>query len=257
MEKTDFSGAAGWAGPPVAVLWTQSLVWGLLCIDTLSVLVNYLDDVFGVSKPRCEKSVNSSPLTPGAKRGLSDLLTRPERSAAPSGIRYPASGILKAKQAAADLIAFGEANLLWNWRKPWLLNWRRGIRGLEYGTLYVTLCYMAELEQKSAAESSRLGTAVCGANQPERTKELEEKTLEFCALAKRLLFEEKIAAGMGTVSKTGKVNERVDTLRRTLFGKRMNHGGSCGALFDLIDRMLLDLIRGAGGGAARAPGHRQ
>ena len=49
------------------------------------------------------------------------------------GIRYPSSGVLKAKQAAADLIAFGEANLLWNWRKPWLLNWRRGIRGLEYG----------------------------------------------------------------------------------------------------------------------------
>ena len=213
-------------------------------------ILNYLDDVSGVSTPLCEKSVNSSPLTQGAKRGLSPLLTRQERSAAPSGIRYPASGISKAKQAAADLIAFGEANLLWNWRKPWLLNWRRGIRGLEYGTLYVTLCYMAELELKlAAAPDPGSGAAVYGANWPESTKELEEKTLEFCALAKRLLFEEKIAAGMGTVSKTGKVNERVDPLRRTLFGKRMNHGGFCGALFDLIDRMLLDLLRG--GGAAR------
>ena len=73
------------------------------------------------------------------------------------GIRCPSSGVLKAKQAAADLIAFGEANLLWNWRKPWLLNWKRGIRGLEYGTLYVVLCYMADLEQKSAAESSGAG----------------------------------------------------------------------------------------------------
>jgi hypothetical protein len=214
-------------------------------------ILNYLDDVSGVSTPRCEKIVNSSPLTLGAKRGPSPLLTRQERSAAPSGIRYPASGISKAKQAAEDLIAFGEANLLWNWRKPWLLNWRRGIRGFEYGTLYVMLCHMAELEQKLAAEpDSRLGAAVCGANWLERTKELEERTLEFCALAKRLLFEEKNAAGMGTVSKTGKVNERVDPLRRTLFGKKMNHGGFCGALFDLIDRMLLDLIRGAGGGAA-------
>ena len=172
------------------------------------------------------------------------------------GHPYPASGISKAKQAAADLIAFGEANLLWNWRKPWLLNWRRGIRGLEYGTLYVTLCYMADLEQKLAAESdSGLGPAVSGANWPERTKELEEKTLEFCALAKRLLFEEKIAAGMGTVSKTGKVNERVDPLRRSLFGKRMNHGGFCGALFDLIDRMLLDLIRGGGSGTTTPDSH--
>ncbi len=38
MGKADSSGAPGWDGPPVAVLWTQSLVWGLLCIDTLSVL---------------------------------------------------------------------------------------------------------------------------------------------------------------------------------------------------------------------------
>ncbi len=32
----------------------------------------------------------------------------------------------------------------------------------------------------------------------------------------------------------------------------MNHGGFCGALFDLIDPMLLDLIRGPGGGGAAA-----
>ena len=104
---------------------------------------------------------------------------------------------------------------------------------------------MADLEQKLAAESSGPVPADFGTNWPERTKELEEKTLEFCALAKRLLFEEKIATLTGTVSKLGKVNERVDTLRISLFGNKMNHGGLSGALFDLIDRMLLDLIRGA------------
>ncbi|MGD0398033.1 MAG: BPL-N domain-containing protein [Syntrophobacteraceae bacterium] len=215
-------------------------------------ILNYLHDVSGVSTPGGDKSVNGSPPAPGEKRNSSPL-TRQEPSAAPSDIRYPPSGISKAKQAAADLIAFGEANLLWNWRKPWLLNWKRGIRGLEYGTLYVALSYMEELEHKLAAEpDAGSGPAVLCANWPERTKELEEKTLEFCALAKRLLFEEKIAAGMGMVSKTGTVNERVDPLRRTLFGKKMNHGGFCGALFDLIDRMLLDLIRGGGGGGAAA-----
>ncbi len=215
-------------------LWGNRLFFNIL---------NYLHDVSGVSTLSGVKSVNGSPLGPGAKRGALPLIGQ-ERNAATSGFRM-------AKQAAADLIAFGEANLLWNWRKPWLLNWRRGIRGLEYGTLYVTLSYMAELEHKLAAEpDSGPGPAVFCANWPERTKELEEKTLEFCALAKRLLFEEKIAAGIGTVSKTGKVNERVDPLRRLLFGKRMNHGGFCGALFDLIDRMLLDLIRGGGGGGA-------
>jgi hypothetical protein len=188
-------------------------------------ILNYLNDSSAISTPR---------ELPGARYFQ-----------AQQGVRSSSSGVLRAKQAAADLIAFGEANLLWNWRKPWLLNWRRGIRGLEYGTLYVALCYMADLEQKLAAKSSRPGPADSGANWPERTKELEEKTLEFCALAKRLLFEEKIATLTGTVSKLGKVNERVDTLRISLFGNKMNHGGLSGALFDLLDCMLLDLIRAA------------
>ena len=231
-------------------------------------ILNYLNDVSCVSalcfenfiarkarsydvNPRDEKSVDGSPLSRGAKRSSSPLTPHPSPLT-----RHPSSPVSKAKQAAADLIAFGEANLLWNWRKPWLLNWRRGMRGLEYGTLYVALSCMEDLEQKLAAESeSGLDPAVSGANWPQRTKELEEKTLEFCALAKRLLFEEKIATGMGTVSKLGKVNERVDTLRLLLFGNKMNHGGLCGALFNLIDRMLPDLIRARASLGSGHPGH--
>jgi hypothetical protein len=172
------------------------------------------------------------------------------------GTRLPASGILSAKQAAADLIAFGEANLLWNWRNPWLLNWKRGIRGLEYGSLYVMLARLAYQEQESvAAHGPALPYAASAADWPERASRLEEKTLEFCTLAKRLLLEEKIAALTGTVSKLGKVNERVDSLRSSLFGNEMNHGGLCSALFDLIDGMLLDSIRA--GGTAEPPGEDQ
>ncbi len=234
-------------------------------------ILNYLNEVSSRARtPGAQPGLDpatiarSCPVTPNG--GKSGNIARRKRSAAPCGVRLgggqetrsveqktigasrcsPASGISKAKQAAEDLIAFGEANLLWNWRNPWLLNWRRGIRGLEYGTLYVALCYMADLEQKLADQSdSRPGPAVFGANWPETGKRLEEKTLEFCALAKRLLFEEKIATGTGTVSKLGKVNEKVDPLRSSLFGNRMNPGGLCGTLFDLIDGMLLDLIRGA------------
>ncbi len=140
------------------------------------------------------------------------------------------AGTLRAKRAASDLIAFGEAALLWNWRKPWLLNWRRGIRGFEYGSLFVCLSCMAELEQKSG-------------EQLEEAAELEKMTLEFCGLARRLLFEEKIASGTAALSKIGKVNDKVDSLRATLFGENMNHSGLCATLFDLIDRMLLVAIR--------------
>jgi hypothetical protein len=218
-------------------LWGNRLFFNIL---------NYLNDASASSGPG---RASSAP-HPVSKRRSQDGDGRSEISVTrqPStGIRLPASGIISAKQAAADLIAFGETNLLWNWRKPWLLNWRRGIRGLEYGSLYVTLSYMANLEQRLASgQGPALRQPICAADWSRRANELEEKTLEFCALAKRLLFEEKIATRTGTVSKLGKVNERVDPLRSSLFGNRMNHGGLCSQLFDLIDRMLADLIRAAG-----------
>jgi hypothetical protein len=158
--------------------------------------------------------------------------------------------ISNARDAANDLIAFGEAHLLWNWRKPWLLNWRRGIRGLEYGTLAVVLEYMAFLKERFEArmECGRHATtwdyeSSLEPGWTERCGKLEETTREFCTLAKRLLLEEKIATQTAVLSKLGKVNERVDNMRGILFGNRMNHGGLCRALFDLIDVMLLDLLR--------------
>lgn len=143
-----------------------------------------------------------------------------------ANVRLPLSRVVKARQAAGELIAFGEANRLWNWRKPWLLYWRRGVRGFECGSLFVTLCCLAELEAKSGSVT---GSA-----------ELEHMTLEFCGLARQLLFEEKIAAEKGALSKIGKVNDKIDSLRALLFGAKMNHGGLCSQLFEHIDRMLLD-----------------
>jgi hypothetical protein len=200
-------------------------------------ILNYLNDAAN-SRPG-----PSSGIRPPAddQRPQTPLFRQP-----PAGVRLPASGILSATEAAADLIAFGEANLLWNWRKPWLLNWRRGIRGLEYGSLYVMLSRMAELERRSASvRTSALGHACPPSEWSRMANELEEKTMGFCALAKRLLFEEKIATRSGAVSKLGKVNDRVDPLRKSLFGNKMNHGGLCSALFDLIDQMLPGLILAA------------
>lgn len=157
--------------------------------------------------------------------------------------------ICEAGRSASDLIAFGEANLLWNWRRPWLLNWRRGIRGLEYGTLAVTLSYMAALKEELEARREYGGAATrelalsSVPGWPDRAEKLEAETREFCTLAKCLLLEEKFATQTAVLSKLGKVNENVDSLRGVLFGNRMNHGGLCRALFDLIDGMLLDLLR--------------
>jgi hypothetical protein len=139
------------------------------------------------------------------------------------------------------LIQFGERHLLWNWRRPWLLHWRRGIRGLEYGTLAV-------LVRVLAAEANRAATVQgASANDPwlRPARQLALDVDSFCRSARRLLLEEKLAGHRGQVSKVGQVNAAVDGLRALLFGREMNHGGLCRALFDQLDELLYQVFSGA------------
>ncbi len=138
---------------------------------------------------------------------------------------------------AEGLIRFGERHLLWRWRCPWLLHWRRGLRGLEYGTLVVTLRSLA----KAMASWSRRPGPPTG--WLEAAAGLHHDVEQFCRLAPRLLLEEKVAAQSGVVSKMGAVNPEVDGLRHRLFGSHMNHGGLCHQVLSRIDALLLDILR--------------
>jgi hypothetical protein len=161
----------------------------------------------------------------------------------PAGpIARPGKGTFKhikeAKEAAEDLIDFGERHLFWKWRLPWLLNWRRGIRGLEYGTLAVVLAHLHGCLGKLGGEGN-------GPEDPwlETAKRIKEQVDGFCQLAKELLMEEKVATQTRNLTKLGKVNATVDQLRTRLFGHKMNHGGLCRGLFDELDRFLLRVMR--------------
>jgi len=139
------------------------------------------------------------------------------------------------------LIAFGERHLLWFRYRPWLLRWQRGIRGLEYSMLAVTSEFLLKQAEQLAA------AAKPGKADPwlEPVRRLQADVDEFCSQAKILLTEEKLAAQTGHLTKLGSVNERVDQLRNSLFGARMNHGGLCRRIFDACDGMLLQLLRQA------------
>ncbi len=146
--------------------------------------------------------------------------------------------IRRAAKEVDALIAFGERHLLWTWRLPWLLNWRRGFRGLEYGTLAVVMAHLLD----------RIGRLCCdGTGQVDQWVETARKTergvVHFCRLARNLLIEEKLATQTTNLTKLGKVNATVDELRGQLFGNRMNHGGLCRVLFDELDAFLLDTLR--------------
>src|SRR5512135_1936414 len=90
--------------------------------------------------------------TPGCRKGNHALVNvveylKPEKRASrqkrktKSGKRYPVSrdaiwASVLMRDAAVDFIAFGERNFLWYWRNDWLLQWRRGVRGIEYSMLH-------------------------------------------------------------------------------------------------------------------------
>lgn len=145
--------------------------------------------------------------------------------------------IRSALDTVNDLIHFGERHLFWRWRRQWLLQWQRGIRGLEYGSLAVSISYIFEKMTENPGRTSQPDPWFKDACSIREGVEL------FCRNARRLLMEEKIAAQGGILTKLGEVNEKVDDLRMRLFGARMNHGGICRALFDDIDRFLLKLLR--------------
>jgi hypothetical protein len=162
---------------------------------------------------------------------------RPQRKQLPPGT-LTLDCLQQAAAAVDDLIAFGQRHLLWNWRLPWLLHWRRGIRGLEYGTLAVMTRVVVQ-------ETERLGNLFQESDDNPwllSARALLEETGTFCQLARKLLLEEKLAGQNGTCAKLGQVNATVDQLRSHLFGTQMNHGGRCRTLLDRLDRLLYLLL---------------
>lgn len=147
------------------------------------------------------------------------------------------SPLARSMEHIDDLIRFGERHLLWNWRSPWLLRWRRGIRGLEYGTLAVVGDFLLRQFRELAVDEDRADSWL------ETVEDIEKHTDEFCRQARLLLLEEKLSAQSGNLTKLGSINERVDALRTFLFGDQMNHSGLCRSLFDKLDSLLFRSLR--------------
>ncbi|SMC26772.1 Biotin-protein ligase, N terminal [Desulfacinum hydrothermale DSM 13146] len=147
--------------------------------------------------------------------------------------------VQRAHQDAQSLIAFGERNLLWRWRRPWLLQWQRGLRGLEYGSLAVCLRFLLEEMEKLRGK----GDPDPAWDGPSR--KLAERTHIFCRKAKRLLLEERAAGQNRSLSKLQSVNPTVDGLRKELFGRNMSHEGLSRSLFQILDHLLYRALAGS------------
>ena len=136
-------------------------------------------------------------------------------------------------ETIAALIDFGRHNFLWRWRTPWVLQWRRGVRGIEYSTLFALsaeICCYAAAIGNSKEDTSRL-------------KRLRTMTRSFAADARKLLMLERFAMSRGPLSPLKISDPEIKALRKELFSSTRRCGGRYREIVELMDRILLPLLK--------------
>jgi hypothetical protein len=137
------------------------------------------------------------------------------------------------EEKVEELISLGTRNFLWFWRNPMLLQWRRGVRGLEYCTLYVMV-----------KEIARMVTAGVSANEPAKHPDSVRVLLDrFVDDAMRLLLMERIAMQNGHITYEKCNDPGIGEIRTRLFSNSKSHGGLFKELLDKIDGVLFSLLK--------------
>jgi len=131
-----------------------------------------------------------------------------------------------------ELINFGIRNFLWFWRTPMLLQWRRGVRGLEYCTLYVMIREIAELIEMGGE----------GLEIENSSRRIMGLLMPFIEDARRLLVMERYAMQNGHITYERCDDPKVQEIRKRLFGDSKSHGGMFKDLIDEVDDFLYYLI---------------
>jgi hypothetical protein len=149
--------------------------------------------------------------------------------------------------AVAGLIVTGVRNFLWYRRNPLFLQWRRGVRGLEYSTLDAMIGEikrgLGNPSDPGRGDRSALLERAGLSRWEEGLKEIKGRIVPFCEKAKRLLIAERLFMTNALLSPLECPDTAISRLRHELFGATMSHGGEFKCLIDPIDRLLYDLIR--------------
>ncbi|MEN6467698.1 MAG: BPL-N domain-containing protein [Smithella sp.] len=151
--------------------------------------------------------------------------------------------IMDIKATVDTLITMGERNSLWYWRNSWFLQWRRGIRGMEYSTLAVMTGEIASYLRHNCLGGSNEG------NIPAESSDLyqdlaaiKELVIPFVKKAKILLAREKSFLATAVLSPVHCSDEAISRLRQELHGSSIRHGGKFKELILAVDRLLYQLI---------------
>ncbi len=135
----------------------------------------------------------------------------------------------------AELMLLGERNFLWFRRNPMLFQWRRGVRGLEYNTLYIMMKEIAEIISNGSREHSAKSIE-------ERLERIKAVLVPFAEKAKRLLVLERHAMQRGHITYEKCDDTKIQEIRFELFSDSKSHGGMFKELLDEMDKLLFELI---------------
>jgi hypothetical protein len=156
---------------------------------------------------------------------------RKKEPAGPFGELIEAVSGLEAR--VEELISLGMRNFLWFWRNPMLLQWRRGVRGLEYCALYVMI------KEIAGRVRGGVGTDVLG----ERIERLGSLLNPFVDAAMHLLVMERLAMQNGHITYEKCDDPEIKEIRTKLFSNSKSHGGLFKELVDEIDGVLFLLLK--------------
>jgi glutamine amidotransferase-like uncharacterized protein len=152
----------------------------------------------------------------------------------------------------SGLISLGERNFLWFWRNSMLFQWRRGVRGLEYNTLYIMIKEIAEIIKSQSLptgqagkeqRTSRMALQRDRQNKDNRLERIRTTLVPFVEKAKRLLILERHALQKGHITYEKCDDPEIKEIRSELFSDSKSHGGMFKDLIDEIDNLLFMLIK--------------
>lgn len=136
--------------------------------------------------------------------------------------------------AANAFIVLGKRNFLWFERNEWLLQWRRGVRGIEYSTLAAMLKQIARLVAASGEEDAGLLDELAA---------LQAQAVPFLDDARKLIMLERFAMNSGPLSPLKTDNKDILALRDRLFSTSKRCGGDYEQIINRADEILLPLLR--------------
>jgi hypothetical protein len=153
------------------------------------------------------------------------------------------------RQEVDGLVQLGVRNFLWFEQGPLMLQWRRGVRGLEYCTLKVLMDELTRL-------ISGPGTAQCAgpmappffspeqiaASAEMQLDKIKEKLLPFVDEARLLLLLERRAMEREKLTFKDTCDPRIQKIRERLFSTSKSYGGLFKEVIDLMDALLYMLL---------------